>query len=90
MIQEDYMSKALCHLINRTIPSGIYAMHLHISHNAPYLPLKFCITLVFLFLLGITAVPREIENKAYAKFCWADKVNYGRFASGVLVGVVSK
>ena len=39
--------------------------HLHISHNAPYLPPpppKFCI------LLGITAVPREIENNAYAIF----------------------
>ena len=44
--------------------------HLHISHNAPYLPppppppKKN----VFLFLLVITAVPREIENNAYAKF----------------------
>ena len=31
-------------------------------------PPKFCITLVFHFSLGITAVPREIENNAYAKF----------------------
>ena len=27
-------------------------------------PPKFCITFVFLFLLGITAIPREIENIA--------------------------
>ena len=33
---------------------------------------KFCITLCFSFLLGITAVPREIENNAYTKY-WGDK-----------------
>ena len=33
--------------------------HFHISHNAPYLS----------FLLGITALPREIEKNAYAKLC---------------------
>ena len=38
--------------------------HLHISHNAPYLPLPPH----FFFLLGITAAQREIENNAYAKF----------------------
>ena len=42
--------------------------HLHISHNAPYFSPKFCLIFVFLFLLGITAVPGEIENNAYAKF----------------------
>ena len=38
--------------------------HLHISHNAPYLPAQILHNLCFLFLLGITAVPREIENIA--------------------------
>jgi len=48
--------------------------HLHISHNAPYLPppphptKKIFHNLCFSFLLGITAVLREIENNAYAKF----------------------
>ena len=38
----------------------------------------------FSFLLrGITAVPREIENNAYAKFWGANKVHYGRCVSGV-------
>ena len=38
----------------------------------------------FSFLLrGITAVPREIENNAYAKFWRANKVHYGRCASVV-------
>ena len=50
--------------------------HFHISHNAPYFPpppppkKKNCITFFFLFsfLLGITAVPRDIENNACKKF----------------------
>ena len=65
---------------------------LQISHNAPYLPpppppphKKICLTVFFCFsiLLGITAVPREIENNAYAKFWRANKVHYGRCARGV-------
>ena len=43
-----------------------------------------CITFVFHFSLGITAVPREIENNAYAKFWGASKVHFGRCASGGL------
>ena len=43
-------------------------------------PPKFCITFFFSFLLGITAVPRETENNAYAKFPGANKV-HGRCAS---------
>ena len=42
--------------------------HFHISHNAPYLPPKISHNFCFSFLLGITAVQREIENNAYAKF----------------------
>ena len=38
--------------------------------------------LCFSFLLGIKAVPREIENTAYAKFWGANKVHYGRYAIG--------
>ena len=64
------------------------------SHNAPYgfaRPPKFCITLVFSFFQGhITAVPREIENNAYAYLGGGgvgarrpSKVHYGRCASGV-------
>ena len=57
--------------------------HLHISHNAPYFPAKILHNLCFSFLLGITTVPREIENNANAKFWGANKVHYGRCASGV-------
>ena len=48
--------------------------HLHISHNAFYLPPQILHNLCFSFLLGITAVPREIENNAYTKFWGANKV----------------
>ena len=54
--------------------------------------------LCFSLILGITAVPREIENNAYAKFFFwgggegegrewgkANKVLYGRCASGVFM-----
>ena len=57
--------------------------HLHISHNAPYLRPKILHNLCFSFLLGITAIPREIENNAYTKFWGANKVHFGRHASGV-------
>ena len=60
--------------------------HLHISHNAPYLPPKILHNLCFSFLLGITTVPREIENNTYAKFWGAKKVHFGRCASGILAG----
>ena len=50
--------------------------HLHISHNAPFSPptppplqkKKILNNPCFSFPLGITTVPREIENIAYAKF----------------------
>ena len=49
--------------------------------------------LCFSFLLGITAVPREIENNAYAEFGagggGANKVHYGKFGNGVRVKVPS-
>ena len=60
----------------------MFIRHLHISHNTPYLPPKISHSLCFSFLLGITAVPREIENNAYARFWGANEVYYGRCASG--------
>ena len=56
--------------------------HLHISHNAPYLPPKILHNLRVSFLLGITAVPREIENNAYVTFWGANEVHYGRCVNG--------
>ena len=62
----------------------LYKHHLHISHNAPYLLPQILHNLCFSFLLGITAVPREIGKEAYAKFLGGKlKVHYGSCASGV-------
>ena len=51
-------------------------MHLICPPPLPTALKKFLPNLCFSFLLGITAVPREIENKAYAKFWGANKVHY--------------
>ena len=45
-------------------------------------PEKNLHNLWFSFVLGITAVPRETENTAYAKFWRANKVHYGKRGSG--------
>ena len=70
-------SECACFLLRRFV---FPLRHLHICHNAPYLPPKILHNLFFSFLPGITAVPREIENNAYAKFSGANKV-HGRCAS---------
>ena len=41
--------------------------------------------LCFSFPLGITGVPREIENNAYAIFRGVNKVHYGRSVSEVFI-----
>ena len=43
--------------------------HLYISLMHLICPPKILHNLFFSFLLGITAVPKEIKNSAYAK-CW--------------------
>ena len=37
--------------------------HLHISHNAPYLPPKFCISIVFNFSYRTAVKPRRNEKQ---------------------------
>ena len=44
--------------------------HLHISHNAPYLPPQIFHNLCFSFLLSILAVPREMENNMLNAKLW--------------------
>ena len=36
----------------------------------------------FQFILGLTIVPREIENNAYAKLLGVNKVHYGQCENG--------
>ena len=59
-----------------------FIRRLQISHNTPCFPAKILQNLCFSFFLGITVVPRETEDNAYAKFWGANKVHYGRCASG--------
>ena len=58
-------------------------LHLHISHN-PCLPPKTLHNLCFWLFLGITIIPREIKDNAYAKSWGANKVYHGRCANGEL------
>ena len=64
----------ICNLTNFYVTQVL--RHLHISHNAPYLPPKSWHNLCFSFLLNITAAPREIENNACAKFWGANNMHY--------------
>ena len=42
--------------------------HFHIDHNAPCLAPKILYNHCFQFLLGITVIPREIQDNGYTKF----------------------
>ena len=44
---------------------------------------QILLNLCFSFFLGIIAVPKQIENNAYAKFWGANKVHYGKCGSGI-------
>ena len=67
--------------LNR-VPATCTSPIMHLICPNPPSPTQILHTLCFSFILGITAVPREIENYAYAKFLEANKVHYGRCASG--------
>ena len=85
-----YAIVVICNLTTFYVTQVI--RHLHVSHNAPYLPPKSLHILCFSFLLNITAIPREIENNAYAKLRGgggANKVHYGTCATGILKKIPS-
>ena len=78
-----FLEYVLRHILEGPVFSQcLFTRHLY-THDAPYLPPKVLDNLCVLFLLSVTAVPREIENNAYAKFWGANKVHYGRCPSGV-------
>ena len=56
--------------------------HFHNVHNALSLLPKVMRSHCFQFLLGLTIVPREIENNAYVQFLGVNKVHYGQCGSG--------
>ena len=53
-------------------------MPLFATCTSPIMNLICPPNLCFSSILGIKAVPREIEKKAHAKFWRANKVSYGR------------
>ena len=59
--------------------------HLQKSSLFDHPPPQMLHNLCFSFLVGITAVPREIENNPYAKFYGVNKVHFGRCASGEIL-----
>ena len=64
-----------------------FIRHLHISPKYT-LPPNLLHNLGFWFPLGISVVPKEIEENACAKFWGANKVYYGRCANGELTTLV--
>ena len=59
--------------------------HFHIDHNAPCLAPKILYNHCFQFLLGITVIPREIQDNGYTKFeggGGVNKVHYGLCENG--------
>ena len=57
--------------------------HIFPAHPPLPPPLQKMYNLCFSFLQGITAVSREIESNAYAKFWGANKVHYEKCESAV-------
>ena len=51
--------------------------------TCPPPPPQILHNLCFSFLLGITAVPREIENNALQNFGGVNKLHYGKSGSGI-------
>ena len=51
--------------------------HFHIDHNAPCLSPKILHNHCSQFLLGITVVPREIQDNGYEKFGGVNRVRDG-------------
>ena len=64
----------------RHTPIGHFGKYHNILCLSPQILHKHC----FQFLLGLTIVPREYKNNAYAKFGGTNKEYYGTFRSGLL------
>ena len=75
-----WQSKLVGIIAIKTEKSRIH--YFHIDHNAPFLPPKILYIRCFQFPLGITVVPREIQDDRYAKLWGVNKVHYGLCANG--------
>ena len=80
------MQKIFVETLGLRIVKNARIHYFHIDYNAPCLPPpKILHNRYFEFLLGITVVPREIQDNGYAKFRRANKVHYGLCAYVKLV-----
>ena len=70
-------ARSQCHVVFREGKQVIKLRHLHISHNAPYLPPKLCITFAFHF--------SWVLQPSHQNLWGANKVHYGKCASGHFV-----
>ena len=66
LVSQSYANAFICidagQVGENVLYESIVIRHFHIFHNAPYLPPQFLHNLCFTFLVGITAVPRNIGN----------------------------
>ena len=82
MFNTFFISFQCCLLCCCTCTSPI--MHLIYPRPHPPPPPKFCIRIVFHFSWVLQPSQEKLKTRhAYAKFCGANKVHYGRCASGV-------
>ena len=55
----------------------LFIHYFRVDHNHLVYPPEFCITYCFQLLLGITVVPREIQDNGYAKFLGVNTLHDG-------------
>ena len=55
---------------------------MHLVYPPPPSPTQYLYNRYFQFLLGITVVPREIQDTGYAKFWGLSKLHYGLCENG--------
>ena len=78
-IEFDSQRTGLVHQYGR----GFYIGHLGKYHNTLCLSPQILHKRCFQFLLGLTTVPRENKNNAYAKFGGTNKEYYSIFRNGL-------
>jgi len=79
IVQQDEKNFCLANMQWAISENTIIPVLLFVSPNFAYC--KHC----FQFLLGLTMVPRENKNNAYAKFRGTNKEYYGIFRSGLWI-----
>ena len=77
MANDDLLSMGIC---DSCVSIGQFGKYLNTLCLSPKILHKHC----FQFLLGLTMIPRENKNNAYAKFWGKNKEYFGIFRTGLL------